>query len=314
MVKSKTAAVGKIKKKDGFVREILKNWMAYLMALPGLLLLLVFCYLPMCGVIVAFKDYSPARGIFGSDWVGVEQFTQFFQSPYFVRCLKNTLGISIYTLVVTFPMAIMLALLLNELKSNLYKRCVQTITYIPHFISTVVIAGIIIDFTASDGVINDIIAFFGFERTNLLMRPELFKTIYVISALWQSLGWSSIVYLAALTAIDASLYEAAMLDGAGRFKQTIHVTIPGIIPTIVTMLILNIGGLMGVGYEKIILLYNPTTYETAETISTYVYQKGLVDMNFSYSTAIGLFNSVINLILLLATNTISKKFTEVGLW
>ena len=178
----------------------------------------------------------------------------------------------------------------------------------------VVIAGIIIDFTSLNGIINDVIALFGFERTNLLMKASLFKTIYVMSDLWQSVGWGSIVYLAALTAIDSSLYEAAMLDGAGRLKQTIYVTIPGIAPTVVTMLILRLGAIMSVGAEKIILLYNPTTYETAETISTYVYQKGLVNMNFSYSTAIGLFNSVINLVLLLAANKISKKYTEVGLW
>ena len=213
-----------------------------------------------------------------------------------------------------FPLPVILALLLNELKSNTYKRCVQTVTYIPHFVSVVVISGMIIDFCASDGLISDVLAVFGVERSNLLMKAPLFKTIYVLSDIWQGTGWASIVYLAALTAIDSSLYEAAMLDGAGRFKQTLHVTIPGIIPTVVTMLILRVGAIMSVGAEKIILLYNPTTYETAETISSYVYQMGLVNMNFSFSTAVGLFNSVINLILLVLTNIISKKTTEVGLW
>ena len=296
------------------MREMKKTKTVYLMALPGLLLLFVFCYLPMCGVIVGFMDYSPARGIFASQWVGLKHFKSFFESPYFIRCIKNTLGLSVYSLVAGFPAPIILALLLNEIKCKAYKKCIQTVTYIPHFISMVVIAGIIIDFTSLNGIINDVIALFGFERTNLLMKASLFKTIYVMSDLWQSVGWGSIVYLAALTAIDSSLYEAAMLDGAGRLKQTIYVTIPGIAPTVVTMLILRLGAIMSVGAEKIILLYNPTTYETAETISTYVYQKGLVNMNFSYSTAIGLFNSVINLVLLLAANKISKKYTEVGLW
>lgn len=314
MFKKKQAPAQALSNKGGFVREIKKNRTAYLMALPGLLALFIFCYLPMAGIVVAFENYSPARGIFGSDWVGFKHFINFFNSPYFVRTLKNTLGLSVYSLVLGFPLPIILALLLNELKSEKYKRCVQTITYIPHFVSVVVISGIIIDFCASDGLINDILAIFGVERTNLLMRAPLFKTIYVLSDIWQGTGWASIVYLAALTAIDSSLYEAAMLDGAGRFKQTLHVTIPGIIPTIVTMLILRVGAIMSVGAEKIILLYNPTTYETAETISSYVYQMGLVNMNFSFSTAVGLFNSVINLVLLVVTNVISKKTTEVGLW
>ena len=298
----------------GFVSEMQKNWQIYLMSLPGLLLLLIFCYIPMFGVLVAFQKYYPALGIFGSKWIGFDNFIKFFKSPYLERVMKNTLGISVYSIVAGFPAPIILALLLNELRCTAYKRLVQTVTYIPHFISIVVIAGIIIDFAKIGGVLNDVLALFGIERTNLLMRPELFKTIYVFSDIWQGIGWGSIVYLAALTAIDSSLYEAAMLDGAGRFKQAIHVTIPGILPTIVTLLIIRLGSIMSVGFEKIILLYNASTYETAETISTYVYQKGLVDMDFGYSTAVGLFNSVINLVLLIITNKISVKYTEVGLW
>ncbi len=314
MFKKKQKAPVVINRKGGFVREISRNRTAYLMALPGLLALFIFSYLPMAGIIVAFENYSPARGILASDWVGFKHFINFFNSPYFVRTLSNTLGLSIYSLVFGFPLAIILALLLNELKSEKYKRCVQTITYIPHFVSVVVISGMIIDFCASDGLFNDLLSIFGVERSNLLMKPKLFKSIYVWSDIWQGTGWASIVYLAALTGIDGSLYEAAMLDGAGRFKQVIHVTIPGIIPTIVTMLIMRVGAIMSVGADKIILLYNPATYETAETISSYVYQMGLVNMNFSFSTAVGLFNSVINLILLVITNIISKKTTEVGLW
>ena len=295
-------------------KELKRNYMVYLMAFPGLLALLIFCYIPIFGIIIAFEKYSPAKGVFGSPWIGMSNFMKFFGSPYFLRCLKNTVGISLYNLALGFPAPIILALLLNELRCSLFKRTVQTVTYIPHFISMVVIAGIIIDFTASDGVINDLLSLLGFERPNLLMRPELFKTIFVLSEVWQGVGWGSIIYMAALTNIDSSLYEAAMIDGANRWKQTLHVTIPGIVPTIVTLFILQLGQIMSLGYEKIILIYNPTTLEAAETISTYVYSKGLVDMDYSYATAVGLFNSVINLGLVLAANKLSRKLTGVGLW
>lgn len=298
----------------GFKREMQRNWPIYLMTVPGVVLLFIFCYLPMCGIMIAFRDYSPALGMFKSEWVGLDNFIKFFQGPYFFRTLKNTLGISIYSIIAGFPMPIILAILINELRHKLFKRCVQTVTYIPHFISMVVIAGMLIDFSSTRGIFNDIVGFFGGERSNLLMKKELFKSIYVLSDIWQTTGWNSIVYLAALTSIDTSLYEAAMLDGAGRWKQVIHVTIPGILPTIVTMLILRLGNIMTVGYEKIILIYNPATYEVGETISSYVYTKGLKEMDFSYSTAVGLFNSVINLILLFAANKFSKKYTEIGLW
>ncbi len=311
---SNTSQIKLKRKNETFGAEMKKNYMVYLMAIPGLLALFIFCYMPIFGLIIAFKKYSPAQGVFGSQWVGLNNFAKFFGSPYFARCLKNTLGISLYNLALGFPAPIILALLLNELRCSLFKRTVQTVTYIPHFISMVVIAGIIIDFTSSDGVINVILSFFGFERTNLLMRPELFKTIFVLSEIWQSVGWSSIIYMAALTNIDSSLYEATMIDGANRWKQTLHVTIPGIVPTIVTLFILQLGQIMSLGYEKIILIYNPTILETAETISTYVYSKGLVDMDYSYATAVGLFNSVINLVLVLGANKLSRKLTGAGLW
>lgn len=314
MMSKKKNAAPEVLCKRGFGAEMKKNWPVYLMAVPGIILLIVFCYLPMAGVIVAFEDYSPALGMLKSPWVGLENFKRFFESPYFIRCIKNTFGISIYSIIVGFPAPIILALLLNELKSKSFKKCVQTVTYIPHFISMVVIAGMIIEFSSTKGIFNDILALFGVERSNLLMRPELFKSIYVFSDVWQGAGWNAIVYIAALTAIDSSLYEAAVMDGAGRWKQTLHVTIPGILPTIVTLLILRLGSIMTVGYEKIILLANAATLSEAETISSYVYTKGLKDMDFSYSTAVGLFNSVINLVLLFVTNKISVKTTDVGLW
>ena len=301
-------------KKGGFLDEMSKNWPIYLMAVPGVALLFVFHYMPMFGVAVAFQDYSPGLGVFGSEWIGFTNFMRYFESPYFGRTMSNTIILSLYSIIVTFPAPIILALLLNEIKSNIYKRFAQTLTYVPFFISTVVIGGLLLNFSRIDGLFNVVLSFFGFEKQNLLMQPKLFKTIYVLSDLWQFTGWNSIVYLAALTSIDHSLYEAAMLDGAGRFKQAIHVTIPGIVPTIVTLFILKVGGLMSLGYEKIILIYNPSTYATAETIGTYVYTKGLKDMDYAYSTAVGLFQSVINLALLTITNKISVKLTDTGLW
>lgn len=297
-----------------FIREIHTNRILYLMVLPGIIFYIVFAYIPMYFVTISFKDYSPLLGVFGSPWVGFEHFKRLFDSIYFIRIIKNTVGLSTYAIVASFPMPIIFALLLNEIKSSKFKRTVQTITYIPHFVSMVVLCGMITSFCMKDGIINDIIAFFGGERSNLLMRPELFKTIYVVSGIWESIGWSSIVYVAALTGIDPCLYEAAEIDGAGRFKQAIHITLPGIIPTIVTMLILNIGTIMSVGFEKVFLLYNPLTYETGEVISTYVYNKGMVEMNFSFATAANLFNSVVNLLLVICSNFICRKVTESSLW
>jgi len=213
-----------------------------------------------------------------------------------------------------FPAAIILALLLNEVRRDKFKRCVQTITYLPHFISLVVICGMIIDFTGTDGLLNSILSIFGVEPQNWLTKPEWFRTIYIGSGLWQSIGWDSIIYLAALSGIDPTLYEAATIDGAGRWKQLLYVTLPGISPTIVTMLILSIGGLMSVGSEKIILLYNPLTYETSDVISSYVYRKGLINANYSFSTAVGLFESAIGFILLVFANQLSKKISDTSLW
>lgn len=297
-----------------FAREISINRTLYLMALPGIVFFIIFAYIPMYYVIISFKDYNPMLGVFGSPWVGLEHFIRLFDSVFFIRIIKNTVGLSTYAIVASFWVPIVFALLLNEIRHIAFKRVVQTITYIPHFVSMVVLCGMITSFCMKDGIINDIIALFGGERTNLLMRPELFKTIYVLSGIWESVGWSSIVYVAALTGINPALYEAAEIDGAGRFKKAWHITLPGIIPTIVTMLILNIGTIMSVGFEKVFLLYNPLTYETAEVISTYVYNKGLVEMNFSFATAANLFNSVVNLMLVLISNYISRKVTETGLW
>jgi len=268
----------------------------------------------MYGILLAFKNFTPRRGVLGSEWVGFKHFIDFFKSPYAFRVIRNTVMINFWNLVVGFPLPIIFALLLNEVRHSFYKRTVQTITYMPHFISTVIICGMLVDFTASDGVFGEITKLLGGTPTNLLSKPEYFRAIYVGSGIWQNLGWDSIIFLSALTTINPELYEAATIDGCGKFKQALYVSIPGIMPTIAILLILRIGSMMSLGHEKIILLYNGLTYETADVISSYVYRKGIVENNFSFSTAVGLFNSVINCILVIAANKISAKLTETSLW
>ena len=295
-------------------RDISNNKYIYLMLIPVLIYYIIFHYAPMYGVIIAFKDFSPAKGILGSKWIGFYNFELFFNSRYFIRILRNTILISLYSLIFGFPAPILMALLLNEIKHKTFKRVVQTSTYLPHFISLVVVCGMIVDFTSSSGFITQIATLFGGSGRNMLMQKELFRTIYVSSGVWQSFGWNSIIYLATLSTIDPCLYEAAVLDGAGRLRQAIHITLPGIMPTIVILLILNMGRMLGVGFEKIILLYNTSTYETADVISSFVYRKGLLEFDFSYSAAVGLFNSMANFIFLVGANFISRKASETSLW
>ncbi len=295
-------------------RDIRANKYIYIMLLPVVAYYLIFHYAPMYGVIIAFEDFAPLKGILHSRWIGLANFRDFFGSYYFLRILKNTLLISGYSLVFGFPAPILMALLLNEIRGRRFKNIIQTATYLPHFISMVVLCGMIVDFTATSGVITDLVARLGGPDKNLLMQPSLFRTIYVGSGIWQQLGWNSIIYLAALAGIDPQLYESATMDGAGRFRQVLHITLPGITPTIVILLILAMGQIMNVGFEKIILLYNPATYETGDVISSFVYRKGLLEFNFSYSTAVGLFNSMINCFLLVLANTISRKVNETSLW
>lgn len=306
------------KKKDSKWKIIKKdfkiNKYVYLMALPMVIYFILFHFMPMYGIIIGFKDFSPRIGIWNSPWVGLKHIKNFFDSMYFARTVKNTALLSVYSLIWGFPGAIILALLLNELRREKFKRVVQTVTYLPHFISLVVICGLIVDFTSTDGLINSILSGFGVEATNWLTKPEWFRTIYISSGIWQSIGWDSIIFLAALAGIDPSLYEAARIDGAGRWKQMLHVTLPGIAPTIVIMLILNIGGLMAVGSEKIILLYNSLTWETSDVISSFVYRKGLLGADYSFSTAVGLFESLIGFVLLIVANKLSKKISEQSLW
>lgn len=295
-------------------RDLIVHRAIYLMALPVVAYYLLFHYGPMYGATIAFRQFTPSKGILASEWIGLRHFYSFFGSHYIGRVVRNTVLINVYQLLFGFPAPIILALLLNELRSHLFKRTVQTISYMPHFISIMVVSGLIINFGSRDGVFNDLIVLLGGQRSNLLMRPELFRSIYVSSEIWQRVGWGSIIYLAALTGVDPELYQAARIDGANRWKQTLHITLPGIMPTITILLILQIGQMMNVGFEKIILLYNGATYETADVISSFVYRKGLLEFDYSYSAAVGLFNSVINFSLLIGANTISRKVNETSLW
>ena len=295
-------------------KDLIKNKALYLLVLPVIVFYIMFCYVPMYGVIIAFQDYDPALGVLGSPFVGFQNFQDFFSSVYFWRILKNTVVISLSTLVFGFPAPILLALLINELSNKKFVKTVQTVTYLPHFISLVVVCGMIKDFTNANGIITDILTLFGRDRMSLLMEPSMFVPVYVISNIWQEVGWGSIIYFAALSSIDSELYEACRIDGGGRLRQAWHITLPGILPTIIILLILRIGGILNVGYEKIILLYNQTTYITADVISSFVYRKGLQEYNWSYGTAVGIFNSIINIIFLLASNYLSRRLTETSLW
>ena len=295
-------------------RDWIRNRSLYILVIPVLLFYILFHYKPMYGAIIAFKDYTPALGVKDSPWIGLDNFIRFFKSVYFGRLIKNTILLSVYSLIFGFPAPIILALLLNEVRNKRFKNLTQTITYLPHFISLIVVTGMLTDFSMTSGLFNDIIEFFGGQRSPLLQNPNLYRTMYVASGIWQQVGWGSIIYLSALAGVDQQLYEAASIDGAGKWKQLLNVTLPGIAPTIIIMLIMRVGQLMSMGYEKTILLYNPSTYDTADIISSYIYGVGLLEQDWSYSTAVGLFNSVINFCLLILTNKISKKFSETSLW
>ncbi len=295
-------------------KDLKKHKYKYIMVLPVLIWYALFCYKPMYGILIAFKDYAPTLGVAGSPWVGLKHFTSFFKSISFQRVFVNTLLLSIYNLIFSFPAPILLALFLNEVRGKYFRAAVQTISYFPHFISMVVICGMITQFCSMDGLISQIVSWFTGEVEPLLQNADYFRTIYIASGIWQEAGFSSIIYFAALCSINEELYEAAELDGAGKLRKIIHVSIPCIMPTVIIMLILKVGQLMSMGSEKVILLYNPLTYKTADIISSYVYRMGLQKFDWSFSTAVGLFNNIINVICLVVVNTISAKFTETSLW
>jgi putative aldouronate transport system permease protein len=299
---------------DTIKSEIKNCGTLYIMALPVILYFVLFRYIPLIGTVMAFQRFNIAKGIFGSPWIGFYNFITFFKSYYFFRLVRNTVLISLMDLVFNFPAPIIFALLLNEVTKKSFKKTIQTISYMPYFVSVVVLCGLVIDFCKAGGVVSNMASVFLKEQVNLLSVPANFRPIFVMSNIWQGLGYGSIVYIAALTNVDQQLYEAAVIDGANRWKQTLHVTFPSILPTIIVLFILRMGTILDVGYEKVMLLYNPATYETADVISTFVYRKGFIDYNYGYSTAVGLFNSVINLGLLSLTNLISRKVNEVSLF
>ncbi|RXZ79389.1 sugar ABC transporter permease [Paenibacillaceae bacterium] len=285
------------------------------MALPVVVYYLIFFYWPMYGAVIAFQNYSPLKGVWGSEWVGLSHFMHFFNGHYFWRLLRNTLMLSLYSLLFEFTAPIILALLLNEIRHKFLKNLVQTISYLPYFVSLIVVCELVKVLTGSGGPINLLYSYVsGSSGLDMLQQPELFRSIYVWSEIWQRAGWESIIYLAALTGISPEQYEAARIDGAGRLRQIFSITLPGLAPTIIIMLILRLGYLLDVSYEKIVLLYSPVNYETADVISTYVYRKGLIDNDWSFSSAVGLFNSIINLAVLVLANAISRKFSGKSLW
>ncbi|HOJ08970.1 MAG TPA: ABC transporter permease subunit [Clostridiales bacterium] len=309
------AIIKPIKKGNNVWKKVIKNYELYIFILPALLYFLIFHYGPMYGIQIAFKDFIATKGIWGSPWTGMKHFNYFFKSYYFNLLIKNTVGIALYSMAAGFPIPIILALLLNELKNEKFKKLVQNVTYAPHFISTVVMVGMILAFLApSNGIINGIIKALGGEPIPFMSKPSMFRSIYVWTGVWQSAGWSSIIYLAALSGIDTQLHEAAIVDGATRLQRIRHINIPGIMPTMVIILILNSGSIMNVGFEKVFLMQNSLNMETSDVISTYVYRMGLLNAQYSFSSAVGFFNSVINFTLLIIVNNIAKKLNETSLW
>lgn len=291
-----------------------QNKLLYWMILPVLIYVFIFSYIPMFGLIMSFQDYSLTKGIWGSKWVGLKNFKDFFGGMYFGRTLGNTLILSGLDLLICFPAPILLALMLNEVGNMRFKRTIQTVSYMPHFISMVVVAGLIKEFCSSTGPLAQMAQLWGGEARNYLSDPANFRGIFTMSSVWQTIGFNSIVFLAALAGVDMQQYEAAKIDGANRLQQMWHVTLPGIAPTIIIMLILRCGSIMNVNFEKVLLLYSPSTYETADVISTYVYRVGIIKQKIGYSTAVGLFNSVASLILVLSSNWLSNKLTDSGLF
>lgn len=313
--KSTISIINKNRFNDIINKYFIKCWQFHVIMLIPLLYFIIFCYVPMYGITLAFKEFSFAKGISGSKWVGLKYFIEFFNSFYFWRLVKNTVLLGIYSVVFGFPVPIIFALALNELKVQWFKKLTQTISYFPYFISTVVVVGIMYNFLSiSDGLINQLLDKMGFDTIDFIGSVKWFRTLYIGSSIWQGFGFGSILYLTAITGINPELYQSLEMDGGNRWHKIMHITLPGIRPTIVILLILSMGGVFSVGFEKIILMYSPGIYETSDVIQTYVYRKGILEGGFSFATAIGFFNSVINFLLLLVFNTISRKIGETSLW
>lgn len=308
-------SVIKINKNKSLKKDLHRDWQLYLLLLPGLVLVAIFSYGPMYGILYAFQDYSPYKGFFNSPWVGIKHFQTFIESYYFWGLIKNTFRISLASLIFDFPTSIILALLINELRHKYFKKAVQTLSYFPHFVSTVVVVGMLVQFTSpATGIINQVIKLLGFQSVNFMVEPGWFVPMYVLLGIWQNIGWGSIIYLAGLSSIDPEQYEAAIVDGASRIKQIIHISIPGILPTIIIMLIFAIGSLMSVSFEKVLLMYNELTYEVSDVLNTYIYRTGLKQGQYSLSTAVGLFQTIVNATLVIIANYLSRKHSETSLW
>jgi putative aldouronate transport system permease protein len=298
-----------------FLKNAKKQYILLFMVIPAFFAILLFSYVPMYGVQIAFRDYRVARGITGSTWVGWKHFTAFFSNPFALRTIKNTFLLGLYSFLWGFPAPVILAILINEIRNRRFKRIVQTISYLPYFLSMVIIVGMLKTFAGYPaGLFNGLLTFFGREPIFFFGKPEWFRTLYIASGIWQGVGWSTIIYLAALTGVDPELYDAAAIDGANRFQRIWHISLPAILPTISILLILNTGSILSSNFEKVLLMYNPNTYSVADVISTYVYREGIVNSQFSYTTAVGLFTSVISFILLFITNTLSDRLSGNSLW
>lgn len=314
-MKKKSNRQSNVLKKAGFINRFKTNLPLWFFVLPGMILTFIFSYIPMYGVQIAFRNYNAKLGFFGSHWVGLKHFVRFFNSPYFTDTIVNTLAISVYTLIVGFPIPILFALMLNSFRHKKYRKIIQTVTYAPNFISTVVMCGMILLFLSpSVGVVNHIIEFFGGDAVNFMANKNYWRHIYVWSGIWQGMGWNSVIYFAALSGISPELHEAAVMDGAGKFQLVRYIDLPSIMPTATILLIMSCGNILSVGFEKVFLLQNDLNLSVSQVISTYVYQVGMVDHNVSYSTAIGLFNSAINAVLLITVNKISDKLSGISLW
>ncbi|OAS85919.1 sugar ABC transporter permease [Metabacillus litoralis] len=297
------------------LKNIATSWELYVFLLPAFLYFLIFHYVPLYGLLIAFKDFNPALGVWDSPWVGFMWFEDFFSSYYFWDLIKNTIGISLYSLIVGFPMPIILALAFNEVKDGLFKRGLQTITYAPHFISLVVMVGMIISFLSPQtGLINHILGLFGVEPIDFMQDPGWFKTVFVFSGVWQGMGWGAIIYIAALSGVDPQLHESAKVDGASRLQRIWHINIPALLPTIIILFILDMGSLLSVGFQKILLMQNDLNMESSDVIATFVYRTGILNAQYSYSTAVGLFDAVINATILVIVNQIARKRSETSLW
>ncbi len=296
-------------------RLIRRDKYLLLMFAPIFVYYVVFLYVPMPGMLLAFRDFMPGQGVFSGEWVGLQWFDQFVNSIYFWRLLRNTFLLAFLPLLFGFSIPILFAICIVEIRNSVFKRFAQTVTYLPHFISTVVVAGMIVNFLSpTDGIVNTMLAKLGMNPVNFMMEPGWFRTIFTSSDIWQSFGFNSIIYIAAIMAIDTEMYDSGKIDGVNKFQELWHLTLPSIKPTIVILLLLSLGGIMNVGFEKVYLLYNPATYDTADVLSTYVYRMGIIGQNYGFATAVGLFNSVVTFILVLTANTLTRRLTKMSLW